>query len=291
MVKNKSILKKHGILYPDLGVSHRHVKLAWKLKKKELSIGDVIREIQSESDADTTKVVLSSEDFCLIDIEDWLRQLSRHYEVTASIYLKRQELWLESWYNQHIKWPWSAKFSSSTPGFFLENMGDFYWIDYARLLKRISGVIGKSNLYVNVVDSAGVYNTVDDLLGHIGIDKDWLSEYQEHNTSLTTAKIDILRRINLKGVKPKARRRIIDALDRLDVEEDDGKKVVFTDAQVCMVLDHFAKSNEVVAKEYFSRKELFADPIKTGRTPAFVEDRKAYRRYIPELLKHIAEHC
>ncbi len=284
------ILKSHGILYPDLGVGRRHVKLAWQIKSGKVSPDEVIERIQHECNELTELVVLSSEDFCLVDIESWLSLLGRNFDVTASVYLKRQDKWLESWYNQHIKWPWSKKFSSSTPDFFVENMKDFYWIDYEKLLGRIASIVPREKLYINVAGPEGVQDTVSDFLYHVGVDKRWLNPYQDRNASLTTARLDILRRIDIQPLGPKARQRVLAALSDLDVEEDDGRKVVFDNSKVDYILKKFSASNKKVAKKYFSRRELFDCQDLNGKRafPAFVTDDKAYREYIPEILKSVS---
>lgn len=285
------ILRSHGVLYPNLGVNHRHVKLAWQLKSGKVAPEEVVRRIRAECNDLTQQVILTSEDFCLIDIETWLALLSKHFDVTASVYIKRQDRWLESWYNQHIKWPWASKFSSATPEFFIENMKDFYWIDYKKLLGRITSVVPRDKLYVNVAGEGGVKDTVSDFLSHVGIDQRWLNSYQDGNASLTSARLDIVRRLDLYRLPPEARKRILSVLDEVDVQEDDGRKDIFTNPQMQYVLDKFEKANREVARTYFEREELFdkSDLGKKRRAPAFVTDERAYRIYIPEMLKRLSQ--
>ena len=57
-------------------------------------------------------------------------------------YLRRQDHWLMSWYNQHVKWPFDREKSRMDPQAFLATLEDFHWLDYERLLGRWSAVLG-----------------------------------------------------------------------------------------------------------------------------------------------------
>lgn len=291
--KNRTKLLENGILYPDLGYECNHSRIAWGLVKNKVGTHSIepswlVEKIKSEEKKSTNTIILSHEDFCLVEDTDWIKLLKSTYDVTVVLYLRRQDLWLESWYNQHIKWPWSKKFSSCKPEFFLENYKDFFWIDYDTLLKKISSVVDKENIHVNTLDDSGVKDTTKDFLDYIGVSN--LNEKTNSNASLSTAKIDILRRIDLMSLRGKnmAKNKIINKLNKLDIEEDNGSKIVFNDEQVNFILETFKDSNANVAKEYFGREELFSGEVLLNRKPQFVPDHKAYRVYIPKLLKELA---
>ena len=284
---NKNILLDNGILYPELGVESRHVKLAWKLINGKLSYEKAIEQIKAEIKDTTKLVLLSSEDFCLLDIEKWLMLLSENFDLSASIYLKRQDIWLESWYNQHIRWPWSKRFSNASPDFFLNKMSEFYWINYEQLLSRIASRIPEGKLYVNTVESSSVSDTANDLFQFLGVPL--ISKQVNKNASLSSAKMDIVRRINFINLNGSARMRIISALERLEIKEDNGSKHIFNDKQARLIMKKFSGSNKKVAEKYFGREKLFNDPYISHRSPSFVSDEKAYKKYIPELLKIVSQ--
>ncbi|WP_315618865.1 hypothetical protein [Halomonas sp. I1] len=251
---------------------------------------EVIRDIEFQVNPLTHTIILSAEDFCLVQDASFFSRLRERYDVSAVVYLKRQDLWLESWYNQHVKWPWDEKFSSSTPDEFLRRHDkDFSWIDYYKLVKDIERRVGLGNLYVNVVDESGVKDTVGDFLNHLSIDPMWLNDYSDKNSSLSSAKLDILRRVDTYGLSGKARQRVIEALGSMEIEEDNGSKLVFDDSQVKRILSCYDESNRKVAREYFSRDRLFYDEVKLGRQPVFVSDERAYKYYIPQILKVLSD--
>lgn len=286
---NLQALDSMGVCYPEMGVGHRHVKLAWEIMSGKTNPKQLLKKIKMEVKDTTRLVILSSEDFSRLNKVAWLELLKDEFDLTASVYLKRQDLWLESWYNQNIKWPWDKRFSSATPDMFLEHAREFFWIDYKQLLMKITDIIPEDKVYVDVVDSNGVKDTVSDFLLQCGIDQEQLNSFEVKNESLSAVKLDIIRRINLLKVKPAGRRRILAALQAMEIKEDDGSKDIFTDEQVLSILNMFSESNDYVAKTFFNRSELFSDEIRLGRDLCVIPDRKVCRVYMPKLLKAVAQ--
>lgn len=151
LVNNLEKFEEQGVLYPELDVNHRHVRTAWQLISKKIDGQELVEKIKEEVTPDTKKIILSSEDFCQLKDSTWLQVLSKNFDLTASVYLRRQDLWLESWYNQHIKWPWDRRFSAATPQYFLSKKHEFYWLDYSWLLSQIEAFIDKE--VPTIVDS------------------------------------------------------------------------------------------------------------------------------------------
>jgi hypothetical protein len=291
LLKNASTLKHSGVLYPDLGHGCNHAKISWGLISQKLDAKWLIEGIGREIDESIRKIILSHEDFCLVENNRWLEELSKYFDVRVVVYLRRQELWLESWYNQNIKWPWKKMFSKCTPDFFLENLKSFFWIDYNYLISKIARSLDRDRIYINVVDALGVRNTTSDFLSHVDIQCNLHEEDSAVNASISTAKLDVLRRIDLLSLRnnDKAKYKIISKLRNMDIKEDNGSTIVFTDEQVKYILSHFEASNKIVAQTYFGRDELFSDPVQWDRKPCFVSDQRAYRIYIPRLLKEVAK--
>lgn len=291
MRHNRLSLRQNGVLYPELGSnSDNHGHIAWGLLRNKIPPLYLIEKLQEEIDNSIEKIVLSHEDFCLIQNNDWLRELKKFYEIKAIVYLRRQDLWLNSWYNQHIKWPWDKKFSGCKPDFFLDHYKEFYWIDYRKLLDKLENVIEKDNIYVNVVDSLGINDTTTNFLEYVKIDCVIPEIWTDVNASISAAKLDILRRIDLFSLKDKnsAKMKILKKLEAMKIDEDDGSTMVFSSEQIQFILNEFEISNKQVAQDYFNRDELFSKNTPENTTPCLVPDFKAYRKYIPMLLKEVA---
>lgn len=290
LYNNFSTLRKMGIYYPDIGMKHRHVQLAWQLINKSEYPKQILKLLINEVPRDVKLIILSSEDFSRMENLEWIKLFANEYEISVSIYLKRQDLWLESWYNQHIKWPWDKRLSNVTPDIFLQNLEEFYWINFEHLLARITSAIPRERLYVNVIDSAGIKDTTNDFFHHCGIDVNLLEQTKIENESLTAVKLQIVRYINLIDIKQKSRDKLLTLLNKMNIKEDDGSKIVFNDEQVKFILDKFHLSNQSVAKDYFGRNELFTDPVKLNRNPILISE-SICQTYILRLLKELSNSC
>lgn len=290
LAQNQRALKENGFLYPNIQHNASHVRLPTLLKSNTLTPTDVIAEIEDQITPAIHTVILSSENFCYPQCHEALKQISEGFELYAMVYLRRQDLWLESWYNQHVKWPWSGQFSGSSFADFLRRIDDFQWIDYRKLLNSVEQLVPRDRIHVKDLDEHGLQNSFEDFLQYCGIRSSWLNICEKsRNCSLSSAKIDILRRIDIFGLQPAARQRIIRALGKIEIEEDNGKGTLLTDRQRKIIIKKFSKSNQHVAQQHFGRKRLFSDYVANSRHPAFVGDSIAYRKYIPELLKRVAE--
>ena len=89
-------------------------------------------------------------------------------------------------------------------------------------------------------------------------------------------------------MKPKARKKIIDALSGMDINGDSGSKRIFSEAESKRIMSKYAKSNSNVAKRFFDREELFINSDITKYEPLLLEDNEIHKEYIPELLKRVA---
>lgn len=187
---NMDNLKKYGWSYPDLrsvigdinsysigyinatalyksegvlDVYSENWVYAWKFLKKEL---------------ENYNVILSAE-----QIFDWqheeriLREIKKEYcNVKVIIYLRRQDLFLESYWAQLVKSDnWVKSFEESLPEI-------QQYTRYLDLLYKISGVIGKENLIVRIYEREqfkGNRNDIfSDFIEAIGVKPDW-AEFNE----------------------------------------------------------------------------------------------------------------
>lgn len=287
LVNNLERFKDQGVLYPELDVNHRHVRTAWQLISKKIDGKVLVDKIKEEATPDTKKIILSSEDFCQLKDPFWLKVLSSNFELTASVYLRRQDLWLESWYNQHIKWPWDKRFSSSTPEFFLSKKNEFYWLDYQWLLSQIEFFIPREKIYVQVMEKSSVKDTTIDFCSAAGIDYSNFDIKKPKNESLSKCQLDVLRLIDLKPLLPRQRSKILKALRSLDIIECDGSKTVFNAQQRKNILEDFARSNYAVAQNYFSRSDLFQEKVLYPDVNVLSEE-VVRQKYLPLIIKQMA---
>lgn len=288
LLRNKDVLKKLGYIYPELGVSHRHVKIAWELLSKKIQPKEFIELINNEFLDEDATLILSSEDFSQLKKANWLSLLASEFDVSGSVYLRRQDKWLESWYNQHIKWPWDKRFSSTTPDSFLNHMGEFYWIEYEWLLDRLVKYIPRDKLYIQVMERSVVEDTTLDFMRSVGINSELLNIKEPVNVSLTKCQLDIVRLIDLIDLNQKYRPKLIKAVTELNIPEGNASRVIFTSDQRRKIIKKFEGSNEKVAEKYFNRKHLFLEPV-SFEEPDFLPLDVIYSKYIPDLIKNLSK--
>ncbi len=173
MRENQKKLEKLGISVPGKVNGKRH---SWYFDKfnelseygRELLLQSFVKDAAEPEQIHT--IVLTDEDFSfqLYKTPSYLELLNKRFDLRLVLYLKRQDLWLESWYNQHIKSPWDRKYSSATPQFFIDNLKDFYWIDYCSLVDAITTVVTKDQLRLVPIGKGLVENTLIDFAHFVG---------------------------------------------------------------------------------------------------------------------------
>ncbi|MFC2970589.1 hypothetical protein ACFOES_21030, partial [Acidimangrovimonas pyrenivorans] len=137
---NFEVLLRQGVLYP-FGVN-KHFSLfqrlfAGKLDPVELA-ADIKRRAENKP-AEIHTVILSDEAVCKRPDLSLLAPLREHFDVKVIYALRRQDLWLESWYLQNVKGQWDSDFSHlSFDEFMARWEADvFHWIDYDRYARHL----------------------------------------------------------------------------------------------------------------------------------------------------------
>mgnify|MGYP003646304802 CR=1 FL=1 len=287
--RNKGILKSHGILYPNLFGLKDHVKIPWWLKNKKITPNDILQEIEKEDKEFIDKIVLSAEDFCILKDLSFLIDWKKKYDVKVVIYLKEQVAWLESWYNQHLKWPWDRKFSSSTVDFFVDNIDDFYWIDYHKTFSLIMQEIDAKRLYIKPVSDFGIKDTTRDFFDFLGLPVEKLHPFKNSNESLTKGQLEIIRRIDLYGMSPNSRTKVIDAVRGLKIRDDIHGKASFNNNHIERISYTYRKSNLCLYEQFFDGKDVLGTFPSRDFAPLELSDDEVYKKYLPQIIKSIAD--
>lgn len=265
LADNRAPLMARGISYP--GDTRNHQSLAWSLKRGA-GREEIRSLIESQDGAET--VVLSAEDFCIHTDLRWLEEISQIYQTQVVFYLRRQDHWLMSWYNQHIKWPFDRSKSQMGKNQFLEVIGDFHWLDYAVLLDRWTSVLGTRNVSAGVVEQGQVGNVIEDFVDRLGIPHAGLDfEDKRRNDSLPVHLLEIARHLGLFDLPPNSRTRMLRALRAGLAHKEQSAKTIYSPGERQRVIDRFAASNQAVAKRMFKRGSLFFEPPPPPDAPYF----------------------
>lgn len=268
MAANRATLAAQGVCYPGEGPNHQ--ALAWGLFRGEAQPRDVIGRVVGAREAGQTTVVLSGEDFAIHRDLGWLRTVAAHVDTRVVFYLRRQDHWLMSWYNQHVKWPFDRVKSRMDPATFLGTMEDFHWIDYERLLRRWSRVLGPERVAVGVLERGQVADVTADFLDRLGVVRSALERGEEWaNDSLPVHLLEVARHMGLHDMKGGRRTKVLNALrDGLADKAPAGKvSTVYSPAERNRVLARFAASNRAVAQQYLGRETLFLEPAPAPDAP------------------------
>ena len=208
-------------------------------------------------------MILSGEDFAIHEDLGWLAAVAARVETRAILYLRRQDHWLMSWYNQHVKWPFDPRKSRMDPQAFLATLEDFHWLDYERLLGRWSAVLGEERVGVAVLEKGQVEDATADFLARAGIDPAGLElDAERINDSLPVHMLEIARHLGLLELKGGKRMRVLAALkaglaDRAPVPR---VSTVYSPEERNRVLARFDASNRAAARRFLGREALFFEP-------------------------------
>lgn len=123
------------------------------------------------------------------------------YQIKIIVYLRRQDDFLVSWYNQLIKHNISTKNTLSWDEYF-QNYNKYVKLDYLRCLKKLNNIFGIENIIVRRFDKklfkGGSF--IADFLDIFGLDLDSYfyvdDDYKKFNTKMSENACEIKRIIN-----------------------------------------------------------------------------------------------
>ena len=232
--------------------------MAWALHRGKLDGKGVLKKLEPYTGEQ--HIILSGEDFCIHRDLGWLKPLRDVYDVEAVVYLRRQDHWVMSWYNQHVKWPFSKRHSVMTPQEFLGCLDEFYWLDFETMLGLWEGALGKDRVHVRVIEKGQVTDAIGDFFDLAGIDASKLKmDAALQNDSLPTEMLEYVRGLGMYEIKNPERVAIIEFLQAVAKATDCKAKTVYTAGERQAVLDRFAASNTAVARHWFGREALFGE--------------------------------
>lgn len=256
LAANRDELAAQGKCYPFKGNNHQDI--AWALHRGELKGKGLVERLAPH--AGEGHIILSGEDFCIHRDLGWTAALREVCDVEAIVYLRRQDHWVMSWYNQHVKWPFSRRHSVMTPGEFLGCLDEFRWLDFDRMLGLWEAALGHEKVHVRVLEKGQVTDTIGDFFAFTGIDGGRLKmEAALQNDSLPTEMLEFVRAAGMYGIRNPERVAIIEFLQAVAKSAGCHAKTLYTAGERQAILDRFAASNERTARHWFGREQLFLE--------------------------------
>lgn len=186
------------------------------------------------------------------------------YQIKIIVYLRRQDTFLSSWWNQSIKM--NGRAHNQTWEDFLKE--DYLHLDYYNELEAMAKVVGKENIIVRRFDKKSFEkrSLFEDFFEILGITLDEEFQYEEQS-----------RNIGLMGNTHEIKR-ILNGMPELSLEWNDYLKGtlqsiskcsgqaypnnMFSEEETKLFLEQYAQGNQKVSEEYMGDgKPLFDDTI------------------------------
>lgn len=271
MRQNFPVLLNKGVLYP-FGVK-RHDRMVQRLISGEVPADVLARDLERRAAShpqSVDTVVLSDEDMSLIRDFGVFAALKDTFDVKILVSLRRQDLWLESWYLQNVKWQWNPALAHLTFEEFFARRAEFFWIDYAARFAHFEEVFGAGCVLAGVFEKGDMPDgPIQAFLRLIGIeDLSGFSPFIHSNSSLSPLMSEMMRQLPMGKIAPKERAMIEAACIAVDSTlPTNGSKLLMPLAQRQLVLDEYADSNQRTAQDYFGRPVLFQDPLPLESAP------------------------
>ena len=268
---NEKVLLSHGYLYPYS--APRHAAQIEQIVSGGISAADfaidLLRQVEQAS-VPVDAVILSDEDISLIADPSILAGLQKMFEVKIVVSLRRQDLWLESWYLQNVKWQWNPRLAHLTFDDFFAQRDRFFWIDYAAHLGRYEAVFGLDAVLVSVFETSSMPDgPIAAFLRLLGIsDLTGFGPFLTINSSLSPMMTEFVRHLPLDTMRRIERAMFEKAIARVDAQlpKPSSKLLLTYDQRLDVIFSH-ADGNRSVAQRYFDRSTLFLEPIPHRDTP------------------------
>lgn len=285
---NRDVLRNQGLIYPLDTSNHQHI--AWGLinPNKGVDISAIAKQIiQEVEDNNAHAALISGEDFALHKSYEWTQELfSDFFDIKFVVYLRRQDKWLTSWYNQHNRWPWDKKVRALSTTEFLDYSTNFHWIDYDKLLSRMEKVVGQDHIHVQTLGDGGVKDSLSDICEYLKINIDDLDILSQPNASLSPIKLEALKRIDLLELPGHKRSKLLKHAEKIHCRDMDNKEC-FTVDQRKEIIDSFSKSNTKVARRYFAKEELFDTNVSDVEPSKWLHDRSVHDIILTKIIRSI----
>jgi len=272
--KNRDYFIKQSLYYPEAyeeWSGHHH--LPWMIKRNELSKLDeeLLNIVDQANYYNCDKILISSEELEFIRNKDAISIFKKYGELSIISYLRSQDGYLESEYNQHVKM-FSTRFDADIFHFF--SYHNFHpRFNYLQLLQPWVDVVGAKNMHVVSYDDLGkgkgIYNAIFNILD-VGNDVTYPDSRAE-NISLSAFSTLYLSRLNKnKDLTSQQHQKAITYL-QTNLHNDNRRLIPF-EYRVRLV-ERYKMANDKVAKLFTLNDKLFdKQPVDSFETLDYCED-------------------
>ncbi|MFC3568835.1 hypothetical protein [Paracoccus simplex] len=232
----------------------------------------IIRQCK-ESAHPIHSAILTDEDICCQRDLSYLVPFRDYFDVKVIFSLRRQDLWLESWYFQNIKWQWQKHLSHLTFPEFMRLRSDFHWINYNRYVKHLEKLFGKENILLTVHEKRHMKDgPIATFCRHMDlIDISDFENPGQVNPSFSPAMSEFMRQLPLDQSPEPYRAELESILYEIDrrtrPRDSEINSLLLSREDRERLLAEFETGNKAVANRYFGRDKLFEDPLPETEAP------------------------
>jgi hypothetical protein len=275
MHQNRRIfLEKYHLNYPESGLYLAgHHPAAWLLQentehsrfaKMFSSINnaeDYYENIFNEATAlKANSILISSEEFDRISDYDLgrLASILKNHDVTIISYVRRQDRYIESKYNQLVKSPRRETVSLTT---FIEKITKSNQLNYFDFYSQWSSFFGKSNLVIRLYerDVLPHYDVIKDICAVLATEnfKEMIFPQTRPNASLSFQSIEFLRRVNSVGLTRKQHVKLVSILKEIEKKNLNKNHLLLGFEDRLKIIEHYKASNDKFFATFLNDKKAF----------------------------------
>ncbi|WP_405402356.1 hypothetical protein [Paracoccus sp. Ld10] len=281
MFKNWTRLRDEGYLYP-LGVE-RHIGTFNNIFFGNTTAKDVSKTLLARAESHPVPIhtlIMSDEDVSMRRDISALRDFADDFDVKVIFAMRRQDLWLESWWAQNVKGQWDRRYCHMSWPDFMQNRGDFHWIDYDRYIRHIEDVFGEGSVQPYVFERQQMPDgPIVAFCQQFGFpDGASLDRAGGENISLTPEVSEFVRHLPLIDAPMDLRLRLIAMAEGVDrkIRAENPVTLMISHDQRLEIIREFAPGNSRVAHRFFGRSDLFLEPLPQPSQPVVTPELPRY---------------
>ncbi|RJE87832.1 hypothetical protein [Paracoccus onubensis] len=272
MFRNWKSLKDRGYLYP-LGVE-RHIGVFNNILNNKKDARDVAAMLAQRAVAHETEIhtlIMSDEDISMRRDLSQLLPFREFFNVKIIFGMRRQDLWLESWWAQNVKGQWDRKLCNISWPDFMAGRAQFHWIDYDRYLAHLEKLFGQSNIRPYVFERTQMpRGPIAAFCRQFGLEGgEGLTTHGGSNISLCPEVSEFVRHLPLIEADMGVRLALIEVAEVVDrkVRAENGPVLLIPHDERRAIMKEYEAGNRNVARRYFGRDALFLEPLPDRREP------------------------
>lgn len=263
LFNNIENLKRQGYLYPKTGLKlANHYFLADSIINPTINSEEIYTQLLKEfEESKSNNLIISTERFHILETPEQikiLKNLLEGYNIKIIIYLRRQDLFIQSAYGQQIR----GQLSITIQDFLKKKIPATKLLDYYSRLEMWSNVFGKENITVQPFERKqlgnGLINNFFSFLEITDTQNFNLTEYEKVNMGLNSYETELLRVLNKHNLQPA----IIQKLKDYIISNSSHKTSdLLSYKEKTALLRKYKACNQKIAEEYLKREagNLFYD--------------------------------